>query len=406
VPAPDVTRIEYTDCAENAPVVLYVVEGGVVRNESSGVPEWHRAAMETFQVVVSARYRPCCHRVGEAVKNLFGLTRAELEGELVAAGHPPFRGRQVYRWMYARGVADFDAMTDLSLDLRRELAARYSIELPTIVERHQSKDGTIKFLLGLADGRNVETVYIPDGDRHTFCLSTQVGCPLKCTFCFSGTIRFERNLDPGEILAQFMLARGEFDDPPARSNIVFMGMGEPLLNADGVLAALDVLTDDGALAVSPRRITVSTAGLVDELEPFSSKAPAVGLAISLHATTDALRDRVMPINRKHDLDELIGAARALPLPRRRRITFEYVLLGGENDSRADAERLAKRLDGVKAKVNVIAYNPWPGAPHERSTPEATERFMNVLTDAGLTVSLRRSRGDDVLAACGQLANQH
>ncbi len=233
-----------------------------------------------------------------------------------------------------------------------------------------------------------------------------MGCPLKCTFCFSGTIRFERNLEPGEILAQFMLARQEIPDPPARCNVVFMGMGEPLLNADGVLTALDVLTDEEAFAVSPRRITVSTAGLVDELERFSAKAPLVGLAISLHATTNAVRDRVMPINRKHPIEELIAAARALPIPRRRRITFEYVLLGGENDTLADAKRLATLLEGVKAKVNVIAYNPWPGALHARSTPEATTRFMDVLMDAGLTVSLRRSRGDDVLAACGQLANKN
>ena len=271
------------------------------------------------------------------MKNLFGLTRAELEAEIESLGRPAYRGRQVYRWIYARGVNDFEAMTDLSRELRNELAAAYTLTKPAIAERHVSRDGTIKFLLALSDGRNVETVYIPDGERHTFCLSTQVGCPLKCTFCFSGTIRFERNLEPGEILAQFMLARHELPELPARSNIVFMGMGEPLLNSDGVLSALDVLTDEDALAVSPHRITVSTAGLVDELERFSSKAPLVGLAISLHATTNAVRDRVMPINRKHPIEELIAASRALPRARRRRITFEYVLLGGENDTPADAE---------------------------------------------------------------------
>jgi len=336
------------------------------------------------------------------------MTRAQLEAELGSLGQPAFRGRQIYRWIYARGVFDFERMTDLSRELREELRDAYTIQPPSISGRHISRDGTIKYLLELADGRNVETVYIPDGARHTFCLSTQVGCPLKCTFCFSGTIRFERNLDPGEILAQFMLARGALPEHerPARSNIVFMGMGEPLLNADGVLTALEVLTDDDALAVSPRRITVSTAGLVDELEAFSAKAPTVGLAVSLHATTNEQRDRLMPINRKHPIEDVIEAARRLPLPRRRRITFEYVLLGGENDSPADAHRLARLLRGVKAKVNLIAYNPWPGAPHRRSTPEAMERFMTVLTDAGLTASLRRSRGDDVLAACGQLANRN
>jgi 23S rRNA (adenine2503-C2)-methyltransferase len=341
----------------------------------------------------------------DIVKNLFGLSRERIEAELVALGHPAFRGRQIYRWMYARGAADFEAMTDLSRGLRADLSRVFTIALPSIAERHVSRDGTIKYLLELADGRNVETVYIPDGERHTFCLSTQVGCPLKCTFCFSGTIRFERNLEPGEILAQFVLARGDLPVPPARTNVVFMGMGEPLLNTEGVLAALEVLTDDDALAVSPRRITVSTAGVVDQLEAFSAKAPTIGLAISLHATTNERRDQLMPINRKYPIREVIEAARRLPLPRRRRITFEYVLLGGDNDTLEDAHRLASLLEGVKAKVNVIAYNPWPGAPHKRSTPEASSNFIEVLAAAGLTASLRRSRGADVLAACGQLANK-
>jgi len=336
--------------------------------------------------------------------NLFGLTRGELEEAVAASGLPSYRGRQIYRWIYARGAVGFDEMTDLSKELRAKLATDHSIDKAGIGSRQVSSDGTIKFLIELHDGRQVETVYIPDGERHTFCLSTQVGCPLKCTFCFSGTVRFERNLTPGEILAQFMAARASLPEPPARSNIVFMGMGEPLLNADGVLRSLEVLTDDDALAVSPRRITVSTAGLVSEIERFVEKAPAVGLAISLHATTNDTRDRVMPINRKHPIEELITAARQLPLPKRRRITFEYVLLGGENDSAEDANRLATLLEGVKAKVNVIAYNPWPGSPHKRSSGRATARFIDILTDAGLTASLRRSRGDDVLAACGQLAN--
>jgi len=341
----------------------------------------------------------------EATMNLFGLSRSELEQEAVSRGLPAFRGRQIYRWMYARGVDDFDTMTDLSRELRATLTDTAAIVRPTITSRHVSSDGTIKFLLRLEDAREVETVYIPDGERHTFCLSTQVGCPLQCTFCFSGTIRFERNLTPGEILGQFLLARSALPEPPARSNVVFMGMGEPLLNAEGVLKALEVLTDEEGFAVSPRRITVSTAGLVEEIERFVEKAPAVGLAISLHATTDDVRSRLMPINRKHSLEALMAAAKKLPLPRRRRITFEYVLLGGENDTAADAKRLARLLEGVKAKVNVIAYNPWPGSPHVGSTREATERFLGVLLNAGLTASLRRSRGDDVLAACGQLANQ-
>jgi 23S rRNA (adenine2503-C2)-methyltransferase len=337
--------------------------------------------------------------------NLFGLERAELERLMLERGLPAFRGRQIYRALYARGVGSFEEMTDLAKPLRDELARDYVIERPRVASRHVSQDGTVKHFVALGDGRNVECVYIPDATRHTFCLSTQVGCPLKCSFCFSGTIRFERNLSAGEILGQFLLAREALAEPPGRSNIVFMGMGEPLLNSEEVLKALRVLTDDEAFSVSPRRITVSTAGMAEELARFASKAPPVGIAISLHATTNELRDRVMPVNRKHPLDELLAAARALPLPKRRRITFEYVLLGEENDRPEDARRLASLLRGIKAKVNLINYNPWPGAPHARSTPEASSRFLEILADSGLTASLRRSRGDDVLAACGQLANQ-
>lgn len=337
--------------------------------------------------------------------NLFGLDRLELEREMLARDLPAFRGRQIYRALYAHGALSFDAMTDLPRALREALARDYRIERPRVASRHLSRDGTIKLLLALEDGRNVECVYIPEKTRHTFCLSTQVGCPLKCSFCFSGTIRFERNLVPGEILGQFLAAREALEEPPSRSNIVFMGMGEPLLNSAAVLKAIRILTDDQAFSVSPRRITVSTAGLVEEIARFTEEAPAVGLAISLHAATNELRDRIMPINRKHPLEELVAAAKSLPIPRRRRITFEYVLLGGENDSPEDARRLAALLEGVKAKVNLITYNPWPGSPHRRSSGEATEAFLEILAGAGLTVSLRRSRGDDVLAACGQLANQ-
>jgi 23S rRNA (adenine2503-C2)-methyltransferase len=337
------------------------------------------------------------------MKNVFGMSRGELESELVAAGSPRFRGVQIYRSIYGRGVKSFEEMTDLSRSLRERLSRDYVIRRPRIGDRSLSKDGTRKLSIELEDKRCVETVYIPDGDRHTFCLSTQVGCPLKCTFCFSGTVQFERNLTPGEIVGQFLLAREELALPPARCNIVFMGMGEPLLNYEGVDGSLYILSDDKACAVSPRRITVSTAGLPDELERFATEHPTVGLAISLHATTNGNRSRIMPINRKHPLEELLAVARRLPLPRRRRITFEYVLLGGENDTRADAHRLASLLEGMKAKVNLIAYNPWPGSPHVRTTRDATESFMRILAAVGITVSLRRSRGDDVLAACGQLA---
>jgi 23S rRNA (adenine2503-C2)-methyltransferase len=340
--------------------------------------------------------------------NLFGLERHELEREMTGRGLPAFRGRQIYRALYARGVGSFDEMSDLSRALREDLSRHYEIARPSVETRYESVDGTVKHLVALADGRNVECVYIPETHprpRHTFCLSTQVGCPLKCSFCFSGTVRFERNLSAGEILGQFLAARAALSEPPPRSNIVFMGMGEPLLNSEAVQKAIRILADDEAFSVSPRRITVSTSGITDELLRFAESAPAVGLAISLHAPTDELRSRIMPINRKHPLEELLAAARRLPLPKRRRITFEYVLLGEENDSPEDAQKLAALLQGVKAKVNLISYNPWPGAPHRRSTRERTDRFLQILADRGLTASLRRSRGDDVLAACGQLANR-
>jgi 23S rRNA (adenine2503-C2)-methyltransferase len=239
--------------------------------------------------------------------------------------------------------------------------------------------------------------------RHTVCLSTQVGCPLRCSFCYSGTVPFSRNLSAAEVIGQFLSVTQDLDPQPSRVNVVFMGMGEPLLNLQTVLRSLDILTDPDAFAVSPRRITVSTAGLARELDEFARKAPPVGLAVSLHGTTNEIRGGLMPINRKYRLEELLETVRGLPLPRRRKITFEYVLLGGENDGEEDARRLARLLKGIKSKVNLIPHNPWPGSPHRPSSPEATERFFRILVGKGYTVSLRRSRGDDILAACGQLA---
>jgi 23S rRNA (adenine2503-C2)-methyltransferase len=281
------------------------------------------------------------------------------------------------------------------------------------VERQRSRDGTVKYLFALDDGKKIETVYIPDPplgskvtspSRATLCLSTQFGCPLACTFCFSGTVPFVRNLTVGEILGQFLGVTADLDPIPPRTNVVYMGMGEPLLNTRAVVDSLSVLTDPDAFAVSPRRITVSTVGLLRELERFVREAPKVGLAVSLHAASNAVRAGIMPINRKYPLEPLMEKLRRLPLPRRRRITFEYVLLGGENDSEQDALDLVRLLRGIKAKVNLITYNPWPGSPHQRSSDESTERFLQILAERGYTVSLRRSRGDDILAACGQLAS--
>ena len=344
-------------------------------------------------------------------RNLFGLRQEELEAVVSDLGLPAYRARQIYRAMYARLVDGFQEMTDLPKSLREELEKSFVIHHPKATSCQSSEDGTIKYVFSLDDGHTVEAVYIPDtsssedSSRVTLCLSTQVGCPLACTFCFSGTIPFARNLTVGEILGQFVGVMKANRQSPPRVNVVYMGMGEPLLNAKAVLGSLEVLTDSDAFAVSPRRVTVSTAGLVNEIESFFREAPKVGLAVSLHATDNDLRGRLMPINRKFPIEKLMDSIRRLPIPRRRKITFEYVLLGGENDSEQHAFELALLLRGAKAKINLIAYNPWPGAPHTASSSAATARFMKVLADKGYTVSLRQSRGADVLAACGQLAGR-
>jgi 23S rRNA (adenine2503-C2)-methyltransferase len=352
----------------------------------------------------------------EERKNLFGLKRDEIEPLVLEIGLPAYRAGQVYRWMYGHGIQRFGDMANLPRTLRNELEERFVIGRPNVASIESSRDGTVKYVFSLEDGKTIESVYIPEPPtdsgsqslpptRATLCLSTQVGCPLACTFCYSGTIAFARNLTVGEILGQFLGVKADREHTPPRTNVVFMGMGEPLLNTRAVLGALDVLTDPDGFSVSPRRVTVSTAGLVPEIETFVREAPKIGLAVSLHATTNALRERIMPINRKYSIEKLMDKLRQLPLPRRRKITFEYVLLGGENDSEQDALDLASLLRGTRNKVNLIAYNPWPGSPHRSSSHGATERFMEILVKKGLTVSLRRSRGDDILAACGQLAGR-
>lgn len=352
-----------------------------------------------------------------AQRNLFGLLQDEIETLVLEKGHPAYRARQIYGWMYARGVDAFDKMANLPRALRKELEEYFVVNRPSLEGKQISRDGTVKYVFSLEDGKTIESVYIPEPPRDsmresppptraTLCLSTQVGCPLGCTFCYSGTIPLSRNLTVGEILGQFVGVKADLESSPPRTNVVFMGMGEPLLNTEAVLGALDVLTDPNALAVSPRRVTVSTAGLVPDVEKFVREAPKIGLAVSLHAADNTLRERIMPINRKYPIEKLMGMLRQLPLPRRRMITFEYVLLGGENDSEQDARALARLLRGIKGKVNLITYNPWPGSLHRSSSGKAAERFMEILTENGYTVSLRRSRGDDILAACGQLAGRN
>jgi 23S rRNA (adenine2503-C2)-methyltransferase len=344
-------------------------------------------------------------------RDLVGLDRGELAAELTAIGAPPFRARQLWHWIYHRGVTDFAAMTSLAKSFRAQLAERYVVGRPAAARDLQSVDGTRKWLLRYADGQEVEAVHIPEEDRGTLCVSSQVGCTLTCRFCHTGTQRLVRNLSAPEIVGQIMLARdalGEWPSPADGrliSNIVFMGMGEPLYNFDNVAKALSVIMDGEGISISRRRITLSTAGVVPMIGRCGSEL-GVNLAISLHAVTDELRDRIVPINRKYPIAELMAACRAYPgLSNARRITFEYVMLKEVNDSPADARALVRLLAGVPAKVNLIPFNPWPGAPFECASDAAIARFSQIVFDAGYASPVRTPRGQDIMAACGQLKSE-
>ncbi|HWB18049.1 MAG TPA: 23S rRNA (adenine(2503)-C(2))-methyltransferase RlmN [Vicinamibacterales bacterium] len=333
---------------------------------------------------------------------LSGLERAELEQAFVGLGLPAFRGRQVFRWIYGRDVTDFAAMTDLSRDLRATTAAAFRIATPTVAASQVSEDGTTKFLLRLADGRQIESVYIPDTPANTFCVSTQVGCAIGCAFCLTGKMGLVRHLTAGEIAGQVRVMAHRTGLAGSAFNVVLMGMGEPLHNYDATRKALRILADPQGLALHPRRVTLSTVGLLPGLERLAADPDMPNLAISLHATTDELRDRLVPINRRYDLAALLEACRALPLRKRSRITFEYVLLAGVNDSIADARRLVRLLDGLKAKVNVLPLNAAPGIPFDRPSDARVDAFARTLAEHGVRVSVRKSRGRDIRAACGQL----
>ncbi|HEX9835868.1 MAG TPA: 23S rRNA (adenine(2503)-C(2))-methyltransferase RlmN [Alphaproteobacteria bacterium] len=341
-------------------------------------------------------------------RDLVGLTRAELAAELAAIGLPAFRAGQVWHWIYHRGARDFEEMTTLAKPLRAELARSFAISRPNEAQRQDSADGTRKWLLRFADGREAETVYIPEEDRGALCMSSQVGCVLTCTFCHTGTQRLVRNLTASEIVGQMLVARdayGEWPSPrEARmlSNIVMMGMGEPLYNYDNVAKALTILMDNEGVAISRRRITLSTAGVVPMIERVGEEL-RVKLAVSLHAVTDELRDELVPINRKYPIAELLAACRAYPGAKNaRRITFEYVMLKGVNDSPADARALVRLIAGIPAKLNLIPFNPWPGAPFECSTDAAIAAFAAIVNKAGYSAPVRTPRGRDIMAACGQL----
>jgi 23S rRNA (adenine2503-C2)-methyltransferase len=340
--------------------------------------------------------------------NLVGLGRAALAAELAAFGAEPFRARQLWHWIYHRGATDFAAMTSLSKTFREELAAHYVLGRPAVSRALTSIDGTRKWLLRFPDGQEVETVHIPEEERGTLCVSSQVGCTLSCSFCHTGTQRLVRNLAAAEIVAQVMIARDYLDEWPSPqadrqvTNIVLMGMGEPLFNYDNVAEALKVVMDPEGLSISRRKITLSTAGVVPMIRRCGAEL-GVNLAVSLHAVRDDIRDRLVPLNRKYPIAELLEACRSYPgASNARRITFEYVMLKGVNDSPADARELVRLLAGIPAKVNLIPFNPWPGAPYECSADAAIEAFSDVVFAAGYSAPVRTPRGRDILAACGQL----
>jgi 23S rRNA (adenine2503-C2)-methyltransferase len=329
----------------------------------------------------------------------------ELEQALADLGSPRFHARQIFQWVHKRGVTDFEAMSDLSRELRAQLAETMALTSPAVVRTERSTDGTTKFLLRLADGRHIESVFIPDTPSNTFCLSTQVGCAMRCAFCLTGKMGIDRNLTAGEIVGQVRVLARELNMLEARFNIVLMGMGEPLHNYDATMKALRILADEHGLAVSPRRVTLSTVGVLPALERLATEPLMPNLAISLHATTEAQRDLLVPINRKYGIEELLGVCRRFPLKRRERITFEYVMLKDVNDGPADAGRLVRLLNGIKAKVNLLPLNEAAGIPFERPSDEAVNRFARILAERGVTVSVRKSRGRDIRAACGQLITE-
>ena len=356
------------------------------------------------------RSEPASSAVTER-QNLVGLDREELATALETAEAKGFRVKQVWQWIYHRGATDFEQMTNISKPVRQQLADRFVLERPAVSTHQQSTDGTQKWLLRFPDGKEVESVHIPEADRGTLCVSSQVGCTLNCKFCHTGTQRWVRNLGAPEIVGQVMLARDAFGEWPAPehdrslTNIVLMGMGEPLYNYDNVAKAMRIVMDGEGLAISKRRITLSTAGVVPMIGQVGEEL-GVNLAISLHAVRDELRDELVPINKKYPLAELMDACRNYPgLSNARRITFEYVMLKGVNDGLADARAMVELLGDIPAKINLIPFNPWPGTVYECSSNNAIRRFADFLSDAGLSAPIRHPRGQDILAACGQLKSE-
>jgi 23S rRNA (adenine2503-C2)-methyltransferase len=348
--------------------------------------------------------------------NLVGLTRDAMRDTLIAHGTPEKQAKmrvgQIWQWIYEKGISDFDAMTNLAKPYRAELSQHFTVARPEIVSKQVSLDGTRKYLMRIAGGHEVETVYIPEDDRGTLCVSSQVGCTLTCSFCHTGTQKLVRNLTAGEIIGQVLVARDDLGEWPIQgapknetrllSNIVLMGMGEPLYNFENVRDAMKIAMDPEGISLSRRRITLSTSGVVPEI---ARTATEIGcqLAISFHATTDEVRDKLVPINKKWNLTELLDALRTYPkLSNSERITFEYVMLKDVNDTDEDARRLIKLIKGIPAKINLIPFNEWPGSPYERSDWDRIQKFADIIYKAGYASPIRTPRGEDIMAACGQL----
>ena len=355
-------------------------------------------------------------KLPDGFPNLIGMTRDQLREALISVGTPEKQAKmrlgQIWQWLYHWGVRDFDAMTNLSKDYRALLAENFVIALPEVVTRQVSTDGTRKYLVRIAGGHEVEVVYIPEEDRGTLCISSQVGCTLTCSFCHTGTQKLVRNLTASEIIGQVLVARddlGEWPEPGTRSydprllsNIVLMGMGEPLYNFESVRDAMKIAMDPDGIQLSRRRITLSTSGVVPEI---ARTAEEIGcqLAVSFHATTDEVRNTLVPINKRWNIEELLASLRAYPkASNSERITFEYVMLDGINDSDDDARRLVKLIEGIPAKINLIPFNEWPGAPYKRSSNNRIRAFADIVFNAGYSSPVRKPRGEDIMAACGQL----
>ena len=341
-------------------------------------------------------------------ENIIGLSREEIGARFLSLGLQKFRSGQVWHWLYHKGAKSFEEMTTLSKKVRAQLGKKFSIKRPMVSEKQNSADGTIKWLLQFEDGAKAETVFIPEEDRGTLCISSQVGCTLNCSFCHTGTQKLVRNLSSSELVGQILIAFDELSAWPSAqigrplTNIVLMGMGEPLYNLDNVIKALKIIMDNEGISISKRRITLSTSGIVPEFSRCGLETD-VNLAISLHAVTDDVRDILVPINKKYPIKDLLDACREYPgVSNSRRITFEYVMLKGINDSTSDARALIKLMEGIPAKINLIPFNPWPGSPYECSEKRQIEEFAKIVLKAGYPSPVRTPRGDDILAACGQL----